>query len=52
MFDWLFFIKLVWWIEHILFFKQKKNKNAPNFGGVIINFIWFNKFDQINMTGY
>ena len=54
-FDWLFFIKLIWWNRtHPIFQNLIKltwsNKNASNFAVYIMKFIWLNKFDQINLT--
>ena len=44
-------------IEHVLFFQNLikliwSNKNVSNFAVYIIKLIWFNKFDQINLTVY
>ena len=53
-FDWLFFIRLIWWNKTRSIFSKcdQTNKNASNFALYIIKFIWFNKFDQINVTVY
>ena len=44
-------------IEHALYFQNLikliwSNKIVSNFAEYIIIFIWFNEFDQINLTMY
>ena len=56
-FDWLFFIKLIWWNRTRPIFHNSikliwSNKNVSHFAVYIIKFIWFNKFDLINLTVY
>ena len=47
-FVWLLFIKLIWWDRARPIFS--KFDNASIFAAYFIKFIWFNKFDQINLT--
>ena len=48
----MFFIKLIWWIRTRPSFLKFDLKNALDFAVCIIKFIWFDKFDQINLTVY
>ena len=54
-FDWLFFIKLISWNRARLIFSKFDQTNlikqiCVKFCCMIIKFIWFNKYDQINLT--
>ena len=41
---------VIWWMRTHPILKNWSNKNVSNFGVCIIKFIWFNKFDPINLT--
>ena len=56
-FDWLFFVKLIWLNRTRSIFQNLikliwSKKNVSHFVVYIIKFIWFSKFDQINLTVY
>ena len=46
--DLMFFIQLIWWLEHVRFLKIWLN--VSNFAVYNIKFIWFNKCDQVNLS--
>ena len=49
-FDWLFFIKLIWWNRARLIFSKFDQTNMRQILLYVIKFISFNKYDQINLT--